>query len=206
MRAKVRRPLIVALDGGSGAGKTTIAERLMRLADVALVRLDNFYQTVIPESEWPHKTVEQRLSGVFDWPRVRAEALEPLRSGRPGRWRTFDFMHGLGEAGTYSLKKEVTEVAPAPTILLEGAYSASPLLRDLIDLAVLVDVQTKKRHLRTAARGDDTEFLANWHGIWDKVEAHYFQHVCPPETFDLVVENVENAELSASANRDSPRR
>src|ERR1700730_4085035 len=75
MRAKVRRPLIVALDGGSGAGKTTIAESLMRLADVALVRLDNFYQTVIPESEWPHKTVEQRLSGVFDWTLDRAEAL-----------------------------------------------------------------------------------------------------------------------------------
>jgi len=120
---------------------------------------------VIPESEWPHKTVEQRLNGVFDWSRVRSEALERLRAGRPGRWHAFGFMGGLGKDGTYTLKKEMTEVAPAPTILVEGAYSASPPLRDLIDLAVLVDVQNQSRHLRTAAGGDDTEFLAKWHAI-----------------------------------------
>jgi uridine kinase len=103
IRTKVPRPIVVALDGGSGAGKTTIAERLMRRAEVALVRLDDFYQTVVPESEWPHKTVEMRLNGVFDWSRVRSEAIEPLRAGRRGRWHAFDFMCGLGKAGTYSL-------------------------------------------------------------------------------------------------------
>src|SRR5712664_6621 len=118
---KLRRPIVVALDGGSGAGKSTIAERLMRLTDVALVRLDDFYQTLIPESQLPHQTVEQRLNGVFDWSRVRSEALEPLRAGKPGRWHAFDFIGGLGKEGTYSLKKEATEVAPAPTILVEGA-------------------------------------------------------------------------------------
>jgi uridine kinase len=67
----------------------------------------------------------------------------------------------------------VTEVAPAPTILVEGAYSASPPLRDLVDLAVLVDVQNKTRRLRTAVRERDrTEFLAKWHAIWDEVETH----------------------------------
>ena len=187
LRTKVRRPIVVALDGGSGAGKTTIAEILMRLTEIALVPLDDFYQTVIPESEWPHKTVEERLNGVFDWSRVRSESLEPLRAGRAGRWHAFDFMRGLGKAGTYSFKKEVTEVAPAPTILVEGAYSASPPLRDLIDLAVLVEVQNKVRHLRAVARGDDAALLAEWHQIWDEVETYYFEHVCPPGSFDLVV-------------------
>jgi uridine kinase len=201
LRTKVGRPIVIALDGGSGAGKTTIAERLMRLAEIALLPLDHFYQTVIPESEWPHKTVEQRLNGVFDWSRVRSEALEPLRAGRPARWLAFDFTRGLSKAGTYSLKKELTEVAPAPTILVEGAYSASPPLRDLIDLAVLVDARNKRRHLRTAARGDDTEFLAKWHCIWDEVETYYFQHVCPPESFDLVIPNDDDAEQIVGPER-----
>jgi uridine kinase len=195
LRINVQRPLVVAMDGGSGAGKTTIARRFTRLTEVASVPLDDFYQTVIPESEWPHKTVEQRLNGVFDWSRVRSEALEPLRAGRPGRWHAFDFRRGLSKAGTYRLRKELTEVAPAPTILVEGAYSASPPLRDLIDVAVLVDVQNQTRRLRTVARErDGTEFLARWHAIWDEVEAYYFQHVCPPESFDLVIVNDENAE------------
>src|SRR5947199_4175797 len=102
-------------------------------------RAGSHEEDTVPESEWPHKTVEQRLNGVFDWSRVRSEALEPLRAGRRGRWHAFDFTRGLCTAGTYSLKKEVTEVAAAPTIVLEGAYSASPPLRDLIDFAVLVD-------------------------------------------------------------------
>jgi hypothetical protein len=89
LRARLRRPVVVALDGGSGARKTTIAEILMRLTEIALVPVDDFYQTVIPESEWPHKTVEERLNGVFDWSRVRSESLEPLRAGRAGRWHAF---------------------------------------------------------------------------------------------------------------------
>jgi len=189
IRGRLRRPIVVALDGGSGAGKSTIAKRLMRLTDVALVRLDDFYQTLIPESQVPHQTVEQRLNGVFDWARVRSEALEPLRAGQPGRWHAFDFVRGLGEGGTYRLKEQVTEVAPAPVILLEGAYSASPPLKDSIDLAVLIHAQNQARHLRTVARGDDAEFAGRWHQIWDEVEAYYFEHVRPPESFDLVILN-----------------
>jgi para-aminobenzoate synthetase len=188
----LKRPIVVALDGGSGAGKSTIARRLMRATGAALVPLDAFYQTVIPEAEWPNKTVAQRLNGVFDWSRIRRHALEPLRAGRPGRWHAFDFTRGLGEAGTYQLEEQEAAVAPTRVVLIEGAYSASPPLRDLIDLAVLVDAPEVSRHARTLARGDDPVFLAQWHQVWDEVESYYFTHVCPPASFDLVIRNDTN--------------
>jgi uridine kinase len=194
VRARLKRPVVVALDGGMGAGKSTIAGRIARLTEVALIHHDDFYQTVIPESELPRITVQERLDAVFDWSRVRSEALEPLLAGRPGRWHAFDFTRGLGDQGTYSLQQEVTEVAPAPTIIVEGAYSASPRLRDLIDLTVLVDVPTEMRHARALERGEDARFLEQWHEIWDDVETYYFNHVCPPESFDLVVSNFDSAE------------
>jgi para-aminobenzoate synthetase len=184
------RPVVVALDGGSGAGKTTIAERLARLTSLALVPLDQFYQTRVPEREWATKSVEERLNGVFEWERVRVEAIGPLVMESKARWRAFDFSKGLGPDGTYSLKKEFTEVISKSTILVEGAYSASPFLRDMIDLAVVLDVPPKVRHERVAARDPDSEdFRSAWHAVWDDVEHFYFSSVCPPSTFDLVLKN-----------------
>ena len=97
---------------------------------------------------------------------------------------------GLNDLGTYDLKDETTKVDPAPIILIEGAYSASPRLRDLIDLAVLVSVPSRIRHDRIEHRERDSEdFLDDWHAVWDEVESLYFARVCPPASFDILVPN-----------------
>ena len=187
---KLRRPVVAAIDGESGAGKSTLSAKLTAKGNVALITLDDFYQTKIPEVEWTKMAVEDRLNNVFDWKRVRSTALDPLRSGKPGEWHAFDFLKGLNERGTYDLKDEVTRAEPSPIIVIEGAYSASPHLRDLIDLTILVQVPKEDRHNRVEQRErDSNDFLNDWHVIWDEVEALYFGQICPPSSFDIVVEN-----------------
>jgi para-aminobenzoate synthetase len=112
LRKMPHRPVVVAIDGRSDAGKTKLAAKLQAKAHVALITLDDFYQTRIPESDWSCMTVEERLDSVFDWDRVRRTALEPLRAGKPGRWRAFDFAKGLNALGTYDLKSDITTVPP----------------------------------------------------------------------------------------------
>lgn len=181
-----RAPIVVALDGGSGASKSTLAVRIADVFDVALVPIDDFFSADITDAEWDAFTVEERLKHVFDWQRLRETAIEPLVEGQPARWYALDFASGRRSDGTYSMEQDPKKRQLADVILIERAYAASPELADLIDLAILVDVPLEERHARLRAR-EDEGFLEVWHRRWDDVEEHYFTHVRPPTSFDLVV-------------------
>jgi uridine kinase len=179
-------PMLVVLDGGSGAGKSTLAALLEREIDAVVVPLDDFFAAHIPDWEWDARSIAERAKDVLDWQRLRAEALEPLLAGRSARWHPFDFAAGRRPDGTYALSERSVERHAAPVILLDGAYSASLEVVDLIDLAVLVEVSVSERHKRLAER-EDERFLQRWHAVWDDVENYYFTEVRPKSSFDLVV-------------------
>ncbi|HSI87020.1 MAG: NUDIX domain-containing protein [Candidatus Methylacidiphilales bacterium] len=188
MYQKLGRPIIVAIDGGSGSGKSSYSVLLQDHAAVVGIPLDDFYTTQIAEHEWPEIELPRRLELVFDWQRIRRDVLIPLRSGMPGRWQPFDFTAGIGHDGKYALQKEFKVSGPAPIIVLEGAYSASAALSDLVDLAVLVNVPEAERHRRKLKR-DGQAFADKWHAIWDPLEEYYFGRMRPASSFDLVVKN-----------------
>jgi uridine kinase len=85
------------------------------------------------------------------------------------------------------MSQQLVEKQPAPVIILEGAYSSSPEIADLIDLKVLIDVPILERHQRLDEREQDKQFLQRWHILWDAVEGYYFTEIMPKSSFDLVV-------------------
>ena len=190
-------PLLVALDGGSGSGKSVLALSIEKELDAALIPRDDFFAAHISDAEWDSRTVEERASDAIDWQRLRAEALEPLLAGRPARWHAFDFEAGLRADGTYAMRTDYVERKPSAVILLDGAYSARPELADLVALSVLVDAPVEVRHARLAAR-EEARFLDAWHARWDAVEAYYLRHVRPISSFDLVVTNGHSNETSST--------
>jgi uridine kinase len=179
-------PILVALDGGSGAGKSSLAVLIAEELGAALIQSDDFFDADISDAEWDIRTTAARAADAIDWRRLRAEALEPLLAGKPAKWHAFDFAAGVRPDGTYAMRTDFVEREPAAVIVLDGAYSTRPELADLIDLSVLVDVPAAVRHERLAAREDST-FLAAWHARWDAAEEYYFTQVRPKATFDLVV-------------------
>ncbi|OLB51063.1 MAG: hypothetical protein AUF60_00795 [Gemmatimonadetes bacterium 13_1_20CM_69_28] len=178
--------LVVAIDGRSGSGKSTVAEAVARAIDAVIVPCDDFFAAGVSDAEWDRRTPAQRAADAIDWRRLKREALEPLRTGRPARWHAFDFSAGPRRDGTYPLQRTPTERGPKPVVLLDGAYSARPELADVVDLTVLVEAAPTTRETRLAAR-EATDFLRQWHARWDPAEAYYFTHVCPPSTFDVVL-------------------
>jgi len=184
------RPVLVAIDGASGSGKTTFALWLADQFEAALIQSDDFFAAGISNTEWDARTPQERATDAIDWRRVRVEALEPLLAGKTAKWHAFDFAAGVRPDGTYAMRSDFVEREPASAILLDGAYSTGGALADLIDLTVLVDAPLEVRHDRLLAR-DEREFLAAWHTRWDAAEELYFTRMRPPSSFDFVVTSAE---------------
>ena len=179
-------PLVVSLDGRSGSGKSTLASLVSEETDAVVLPVDDFYSAHISDTEWDLMTVEERWSKVFDWAKLRSEAVEPLLGGRTARWHPIDFDAGQDRLGRYRMKTEATGVDPAAVIILDGAYSSGPQMADLVELSILVEVPNEQRLTRLAMR-EEAGFLERWHARWDAVEEFYFLSVRPRESFDVVV-------------------
>jgi uridine kinase len=171
-------PLLVAIDGRSGSGKSTLSRQLERLLDAAVVEGDDFYRD-LPDDRRRTIGAAQDATRFFDFERLQAEALQPLLDGRQARYHPYDWVAGEG------LSADLREVAPRPIVILDQVYSGHPLLRDLVDLAVVVVTEDARRLQRIAARGAAN---ASWHALWEAAEVHYFTTVRPAGTFDVVVD------------------
>jgi uridine kinase len=159
--------LVVAIDGHGGAGKSTITAAVAEATGAALVHTDDFFQ---PPPARP------ALAQYYDWRRIRAQALDPLKAGHPATFRRFDWERGQGLDGSVT-------VEPAALIVLEGVLAAAPELYDLVDRSVLVDTPEPERLRRLRARLTPEE----WDPDWLIAEQAYFDGFRPPSSFDLIV-------------------
>jgi para-aminobenzoate synthetase len=194
-RRGLGRPVVVALDGRSGSGKSTLAVAVAGASGAVVIPVDDFFAAAVPDAFWDGASPEERWRAVFDWTRLRAEAIEPLLAGDVAAWHAFDFESGRRPDGTYGMRGDWTVREPAPVIILDGAYTAGPQLADLVDLSVLVEAPASEVRARLEAR-EAADFLAAWHARWDPVETYYFTHVRPRAAFDLVVTWSDDARAS----------
>ncbi len=160
---------VVAIDGRGGSGKSTLATRLADATGAALVRTDDFFRQ-------PGDTDTPEICCYYDWRRLRAEALEPLRSGREASFCQYDWAAGRDSTATVTVQAR-------RVLLVEGVFSGSPELSDLVDYAVLVVIPDDERLRRLRRRVAPDE----WDDTWLRAELSYFERRRPPHTFDLVV-------------------
>lgn len=175
------RPAVVALDGRTGAGKSTLAAGLALARPAVVVAGDDFYAPAVAGLD----RLERGLLGgaevaglVFDWRRLREEAIVPLSRRATARFARYDWDADDGRLGAEC------ELAPVELVVVEGVYSARPELADLVDLAVCVLVEEAVRQVRLAARTQDRADLVRF---WERGESYYFAEVRPEVSYDLVV-------------------
>ena len=124
-------PILVALDGRSGTGKSTLAMALAQDVPATVVPSDDFFAAEITAAAWAVRSASERARDCIDWRRLRREALEPLLSGHAAAWHPFDFGVGARADGTYGISTEIVRREPGPIAILDGAYSTRGVARRL---------------------------------------------------------------------------
>jgi uridine kinase len=185
-RLKRKKPVLVALDGRSGTGKSTIAQVIASREEGSILVADDFYSGGNDEV-WSGLSAQEKVAKGIDWQRMRVQALEPLFAQKTASWHPLDFKPGIGWVGW---KDEMVKIEPTSVVLVDGVYSARPELSDLIDLAVLVEADDNTRRKRLIIR-EGQDFMQRWHALWDSAEEYYFTSICPRSSFAIVVRNDE---------------
>ncbi|MEU0491990.1 AAA family ATPase [Nocardiopsis sp. NPDC006139] len=179
-RGRVR---VVTVEGRSGSGKSTVAERLRaalaaRDTAVAVLPMDDLYPGWHGLARAPELLVE--------W------VLEPLARGGAARWRRYDWARGRFSREEYSLPGPV---AAGGVLVVEGCGSGARIVRPRVDLSVWVDAPDAVRARRLDARGD-AGLYAPFRRVWADQEAVFYAAERPREHADAVVGNTRGTDLT----------
>jgi uridine kinase len=167
---------LVAVDGPSGAGKTSFALRLAEtLGGAPVVHTDDLLDG------W-----EDQFSF---WGRLEDQVLGPLRQGGPGRYQRY-LWHRRRFGGV-----PVT-VAPADVVIVEGVSAARAVIRPELSLAVFVTApadlrwdRAMDRHvLSPGAVADDRIALRAYLERWRAAEDRHFAEDETADHADLVID------------------
>ena len=145
-------PVIIAIDGRSGAGKTTLAielaARLREHHKVSLFHLEDIYPG------W------NGLAAGIE--RYAATVLAPLRRGEAAHWVSWDWeRHYDGDARL---------TPPAEIVLVEGVGAAAAAAMPFLDAVIWADSPEQDRRTRALARDGETyrPYWDQWAGQEDE--------------------------------------
>jgi uridine kinase len=140
--------ILVGVAGGSGSGKTTVVEEIIRGLEpqpVSVIHHDAYYKDLA------HLPFQERVKVNFDHPdaletALLVEHLAKLREGKAVEVPVYDF-------STHTRTRKVSRVEATGVVIVDGILVlAEERLRELLDIKVFVDTDPDIRFIRRLER------------------------------------------------------
>ena len=160
--ARHQEQVIVALEGRCASGKSTLAAKLSQAYGWSVIHMDDFFLRSAQRT--PERY--QEPGGNIDYERFAEEVMLPLRRGELREYRPFDCREmRLGEPVRF---------VPSPVIIVEGAYSCHPALRDFMDVKAFLNVRPDTQMERIMQR-NGPDAARKFRNTWIPLEETYIQ-------------------------------
>lgn len=166
--------VIVAIEGGSASGKSTLADILSKKYDCTVFHMDDFF--LRPEQRTINRYKE--VGGNIDKERFIEEVLPFLKNGKKINYHKFD-------CSAMSLG-DVIEVIPKKLMVIEGVYSMHPEFGRYYDFSLFLDIDTNKQKDRIIKR-NTLEIAKRFFNEWIPLENEYFSKTNVISRCDMVI-------------------
>ncbi len=177
-----KRRAVIAIDGGSGTGKSSLAQMLAQIFSASVIHMDDFFLQ-------DFQRTENRLAepgGNIDYERFLAQVVPHL--GEPGAFR-----YGVFDCSIRQLSGG-RDVEDCPLQIVEGVYSHHPKWRDRFDWTVFLTAPLQTRLQRIQQRSG--ALAERFRQDWIPKEDQYFSAFSIPEKASLVVDTGSFSSLS----------
>ncbi len=172
--AEYKDGCVVAIDGRSNSGKSSLAKVLAEITGAGIIHMDDF---LMPAG----KGTVERLGlpgGNIAYDLFKDEVLSNIRSPKA-------FSHRYFNNHRIDFKKK-KRVKASPYRIVEGSFSQHSYFGSYMDIKVFMTVDKAEQRMRVVER--DGEALApSYFGIWIPMEEEYFNFFKLDEKADILI-------------------
>jgi len=181
--------LVIGIAGGTGSGKTTVVNQILKelpVDEVCVISQDSYYKST------DNLSYEERIKINFDHPRaIDFELLEQhiitLKSGKEIQQPIYSFV-------THKRTKDNLKTQPRKVVIVEGIliFNSKKLL-DLFDIKIFVHADADERLIRRVKRdikerGRDIDEVLNRYK--ETLKPMHQQFIEPTKSFaDIIIPN-----------------